>query len=64
MFSIPMIAQHNPSGFRPDEIWFGYLAGMIVAAYVAYRSIKAYREGRSERVKSRKPSDGHRLELD
>jgi len=40
--------------FRPDERLLAYLAGAILAIYVAYRSVKAYREGRRERVK---PSD-------
>jgi hypothetical protein len=40
--------------FRPDEMPFVYLAAAIAGIYVAYRSVKAYREGRRERVN---PSD-------
>jgi hypothetical protein len=39
---------------RPDEWPFFYLAAGFVALNIAYRSVKAYREGRRERVK---PSD-------
>jgi hypothetical protein len=40
---------------RPDEMPFLYLAMVIVYVYVAYRSAKAYRQGRRERPKAAEP---------
>ena len=53
--SAPFIVGDAYMRFRPDEMPFFYLAAAIVALYVGYRSVRAYREGRSERVKSADP---------